>query len=98
MAKRIILRPERIQTKEDMNAYMKELFSFEEKNACSNLDALRDSLSEVEEETVFILTPETIQMICANEYAYKVLLALGYAAEENPAISIRFREATRTME
>lgn len=98
MARRIILRPERIQTKEDMNTYMKEMFSFEEAYACSNLDALRDSLSEVEEETIFILTPETIQKICANEYAYKVLLTLGYAAEENECISIRFREAMRTME
>lgn len=98
MEKRIVLRPDRIQTREDMNLYMQGLFSFEGEYACSNLDALRDSLSEVTEDTVIVLTPETIQKICENEYSYKVLLALGYAAEENPHLSIRFREALKAYE
>lgn len=98
MEKRIVLRPDRIQTREDMNLYMQGLFSFEGEHACSNLDALRDSLSEVTEDTVIVLTPETIQKICENEYSYKVLLALGYAAEENPHLSIRFREALKAYE
>ncbi|MBR2675621.1 MAG: hypothetical protein IKE28_01735 [Solobacterium sp.] len=98
MEKRIILNPDRIQTKEDMNKYMMEVFGFEDDYDSASLDALKDSLSEIEEETFVILTPDSIMKICGSEYAYKVLLVIGEAAQVNPYLHIRFRQNGRTGE
>lgn len=77
---------------------MKEAFEFEDDYDCVNLDALNDSLSEVDEDTYVILTPDSIMKICKEEYAYRVLLVLGNAAQANPYLHIRFRQDGRTGE
>ena len=56
-----------------------------------NLDALKDCLEEVEEETDIVLDRECITTMCEEPYAYKVLLVLGRAAESNPNLHILFR-------
>jgi RNAse (barnase) inhibitor barstar len=56
-----------------------------------NLDALKDCLEEVDEETDVVLDRECITIMCENPYAYKVLLVLGRAAENNPNLNILFR-------
>ena len=80
----------RILSKPDMGEYMSEIFSFPEYFG-KNLDALYDLLSEVDEDTDIILTRQTVRQICASRYAYKVLLTLSDAAEENPHLRILFR-------
>ena len=42
MEKRIILNPDRIQTKENMSRYMTEVFGFEDDYDSANLDDLKD--------------------------------------------------------
>ncbi len=98
MEKRIILNPDRIQTKENMSRYMTEVFGFEDDYDSANLDDLKASLSEIDEETFVILTPDSIMKICGSEYAYKVLLVIGEAAQKNPYLHIRFRQNGRTGE
>ncbi len=87
-----ILNPLRMTSKQDMHAYMDELFGFKEELDAVNLDALYDSLSEVSEDTDLILTPKSVTRICRSEYAYRLLLVLGEAAQENPHIRLLFRE------
>ncbi len=91
MYRQIELNPNRITSKEDMQEYMMETFMFEEEYACVNLDALFDSLCEVTDQVDIILRPDAITKICENEYAYKVLLVLGRAGEDNPNLRILFR-------
>jgi RNAse (barnase) inhibitor barstar len=71
---------------------MEELFGFVNDYDAVNLDALFDSLSEVTADTDLILTPHAVRAVCRNEFAYKVLLVLGKAAEENPHLHLLFRD------
>ena len=87
-----ILDPERMQNREAMRTYMEELFGFVNDYDAVNLDALSDSLSEVTADTDLILTPLAVRAVCRNEFAYKVLLVLGKAAEENPHLHLLFRD------
>ena len=92
MYRQIELNPDRIMSKQDMREYMQETFLFEdEEYAAINLDALSDSLSEVTDQVDIILRPDAIMKICENEYAYKVLLVLGRAGEDNPNLRLLFR-------
>ena len=92
MYRQIELNPDRIMNKHDMREYMQETFLFEdEEYGAINLDALSDSLSEVTDQVDIILRPDTIMKICQNEYAYKVLLVLGRAGEDNPNLRLLFR-------
>ncbi len=90
MAKRIRIDAARLTNREDMGVYMKQAFSLPEYFG-KNLDALKDCLEEVDEETDVVLDRECIKIMCANPYAYKVLLVLGRAAENNPNLHILFR-------
>ncbi len=92
MYRQIELNPDRIMNKQDMREYMQETFLFEdEEYGAINLDALSDSLSEVTDQVDIILRPDAIMKICKNEYAYKVLLVLGRAGEDNPNLRLLFR-------
>jgi ribonuclease inhibitor len=90
MAKRIRIDAARLTNREDMGVYMKQAFSLPEYFG-KNLDALKDCLEEVDEETDVVLDRECITIMCGNPYAYKVLLVLGRAAENNPNLNILFR-------
>ena len=92
MYRQIELNPDRIMNKQDMREYMQETFLFEdEEYGAINLDALSDSLSEVTDQVDIILRPDAIRKICESEYAYKVLLVLGRAGEDNPNLRLLFR-------
>lgn len=91
MYRQIELNPDRITSKEDMREYMQKTFMFDDDYACVNLDALSDSLSEVTDQVDIILRPDAIRKICESEYAYKVLLVLGRAGEDNPNLRLLFR-------
>ena len=90
MAKRIRLDADRLTNREDMSDYMQKVFSFPEYFG-RNLDALNDCLEEVDEEYNIVLDRECIRKICSDPYAYKVLLVMGRAAENNPNLHILFR-------
>lgn len=90
MSKRIRLDASRLTNREEMSDYMKQVFDFPEYFG-RNLDALRDCLEDVEEETDVVLDRECIRIMCETPYAYKVLLVLGRAAENNPNLHILFR-------
>lgn len=90
MAKRIRIDADRLTNREDMGIYMKQAFNLPDYFG-RNLDALKDCLEEVEEETDVVLDRECIRTMCEEPYAYKVLLVLGRAAENNPNLHILFR-------
>ncbi|MBE6109582.1 MAG: hypothetical protein E7194_04100 [Erysipelotrichaceae bacterium] len=90
MAKRIRIDATRLTNREDMGVYMKQAFNLPDYFG-RNLDALKDCLEEVDEETDVVLDRECITIMCENPYAYKVLLVLGRAAENNPNLNILFR-------
>lgn len=90
MAKRIRLDADRLTNREDMSDYMQKAFSLPEYFG-RNLDALNDCLEDVDEEYYIVLDRECIRKICSDPYAYKVLLAMGRAAENNPFLHILFR-------
>ncbi|MDD7679898.1 hypothetical protein FYJ51_06230 [Erysipelotrichaceae bacterium Oil+RF-744-GAM-WT-6] len=89
MKRMIELDPEKIRDKTSMSEYMTQTFFPDQR--ITNLDALRDSLSELEDDTAIVLTPAAVHAICQNPYAYKVLMVLGKSAEENPHLRIQFR-------
>lgn len=91
MYRQIELNPNRLTTQNEMQKYMQELFFFESEDAAADLGALEDSLSEVKDEIDFILTPDAIMKICMDEFAYKVLLAVGRACDRNPNLNVLFR-------
>jgi RNAse (barnase) inhibitor barstar len=91
MSKKIILDGNRILDRESMAIYMKEVFDLPS-HFGKNLDALNDVLSEVQEDTDIVLTRRNVDEICKGKYAYKVLMVLGRAADENPHLKIRFAE------
>lgn len=90
MSKRIRLDGCRLTNREDMSTYMQQAFSFPDYFG-RNLDALKDCLEEVSEETDIVMDRECIRIMCDNPYAYKVLLIIGRAAENNPNLHILFR-------
>lgn len=90
MAKRIRIDASRLTNREDMGIYMKQAFNLPDYFG-RNLDALKDCLEEVEDETEIVLDRKCIKLMCQEPYAYKVLLVLGRAAENNDNLHILFR-------
>ncbi len=89
--RKIWLDADRLENKESALEYFKELFELSDYIG-NNLDALFDCLTEAKEGTSFLLTKECVRKICDHEYAFKVLMVLGRAANENPNLRILFRE------
>lgn len=90
MSRRIILNGKRLKDKYTVKEYLMELLLIDGPTG-TNLDAYYDVFSEYNEEIIFILKHDEIQEIINEPYAYKFLLLLGRAAEENPNIKILFR-------
>ena len=88
MNRAIVLDGSRVTNRADMCKYMRSQFG--EDFACENLDALHDALSEVTEDILFVLTRRNVTLLCQDPYAYKVLLVIGSAAQENPHLQIQF--------
>ena len=89
--RKIWLDADRIYNKEAVIEYFNELFEFPDYMG-NNLDALSDCLSEVKEDTTFLLTKQCVRNICDNSYAFKILILLGNVVHENPHLIILFRE------
>ena len=91
MAKEVRLDETRMKDRKSLGIYMQEIFGWDE--AATNLDALYDNLSEVSEDVDLIIEENRTKKICADRYSFLVLRVLGKAADENPHIHIKFREA-----
>lgn len=89
--KKIWLDASKMKDKESLYSYMKEIFELPEYFG-NNLDALSDSLSEVSEPIDILLTRQCVKEICEDEYAFKVLIVLGEAANNNPYLHLLFRK------
>lgn len=57
---------------------------------CGTLARFESVLNEWGQDVCFILTPVNTDKICAERYAYRVLLAIGRAAQVNPHVPVRF--------
>ncbi|MCR4950561.1 MAG: barstar family protein [Solobacterium sp.] len=90
MKRTIELEAEKLMDRKQAHDYMAELFCFDHEYG-RNLDALNDCLSEVSDDVDLILTRETVTMMCRNPYAFKILMVLGRAGEENPHLHVLFR-------
>ena len=90
MKRKIWIDPERIEDRSSMGSYMTEVFGFVEN--VRGLDALNDMLSEVAAETAVCVTRENMSRICEMPYAYKVLMVLADASEDNPYLSFHLKE------
>ena len=88
--RKILIEAKRLYDRHSAHEYLNELFRFPDYYG-RNLDALADSLSEVEEDTELIFTPEAVGDICDHEYAFRILMVLGRAADENPHLRISFQ-------
>lgn len=71
--------------------YMTALFSFPD-GFVQNLSSMKDCLEEVMEDTDILLSKKCVKEICGNEYAFKVLLTIGKAADHNPHLHIHFTQ------
>ena len=89
--KEVRLNPHRIQDRYSMSEYMRSLFDLPEYFS-GNLDSLVDCISEITENTDILLTKQCVREACESKYAFKVLMALGRAADDNPHIHIMFKE------
>ncbi len=91
--KKIIIEPERLNDRKSTHRYVREILDVPEYYG-NNLDALNDILSETEEDVRFILTTDCVRYMCDHDYAYRVLMVLGRAADVNPHIHISFQKQT----
>ncbi|MBR2990866.1 MAG: barstar family protein [Solobacterium sp.] len=87
--KYITIEPERLETRASVHEYFREIVNTPAYYG-NNLDALNDWLSETDEDICFKLTSECILYMCDHEYAWRVLMVLGRAADVNPHIHISF--------
>ena len=91
MKKWIDLEPERLTDRQTMHDYMKEVFNLPDYFG-RNLDALHDCLSEVDEDYVIYLSHDAVKKVCEIPYAYRTLLVLSDACEENSHLHITFHK------
>ena len=89
--KNITIEPERLETRSSVHDYFREIVNTPEEYG-NNLDALNDWLGETDEDIRFILTGDCVRYMCTNDYAYRILMVLGRAADTNPHIHISFRK------
>lgn len=89
--RQVRLNIEYLKDKDTMARFMSWEFRFPSYFG-GNLDALNDCLSEVSEDVEIVMDHKTVTEICADDYAYKVLIVLSRAVEENPHLKIRFQE------
>lgn len=86
----VYLDAERLKDKASMAEYMKEALNLPEWFG-GNLDALYDCLTEIDYEVTFILIEEEVKLFTRLPYAYRTLIVISNAIEENPFLKIIFR-------
>ena len=90
----IVLDEKRFKGRSRAHAYLKEKLKLPDYYG-RNLDALYDCLGEIMEETV-IVVPKIIQnKEYLGEYGQTMLRVFRDAAEENPALTVQFKEAPK---
>ncbi|MEE8807216.1 MAG: hypothetical protein SOI44_02220 [Lactimicrobium sp.] len=57
---------------------------------CGTIARFENVLNDWKQDVCFILTPVNTDKICADRYAYRVLLAIGRATQVNPHVQVRF--------
>ncbi|MBR2596303.1 MAG: barstar family protein [Solobacterium sp.] len=90
MSRRIKIDASRMQNRDDILDYMEDIFEFTDDYG-RNLDALYDRLTEVTEDIDLVLTHDAIAGILDVPYAYRTMMVLGKACDENPHLHILFR-------
>ncbi|MBQ3273556.1 MAG: barstar family protein [Solobacterium sp.] len=90
MSRRIKINASRMQTRDDIHDYMEDIFDFQDYYG-RNLDALYDRLQEVTDDIDLVFTHDAIAGILDVPYAYRTLMVLGKACDENPHLHILFR-------
>lgn len=90
MSRRIKIDASRMQNRDDILDYMEDIFEFTDDYG-RNLDALYDRLTEVTEDIDLVFTHDAIAGILDVPYAYRTMMVLGRACDENPHLHILFR-------
>ena len=90
MSRRIKIDASKMQTRDDIHDYMEDIFDFTDYYG-RNLDALYDRLQEVTDDIDLFFTHDAIAGILDVPYAYRTLMVLGKACDENPHLHILFR-------
>ncbi len=81
---------ELVKEKAEAHEYLKERLMFADYYG-HNLDALYDCLSEVAVETELQLTRETLKLLAAEPYAFRILTVLLDASYRNPHLRIALK-------
>lgn len=89
--RKIYLRADQICDQSSAAAYMTCVFRFPD-GFVRNLSTLQDCLEEVKEDTDIFLSKKEVKEICSNSYAFRVLLTIGRASDQNRHLQIRFTE------
>ena len=90
----IVLDEKRFKGRSRAHAYLKEILNLPDYYG-RNLDALYDCLGEIVEETVIVVPRIIRNKEYLGEYGQTMLQVFRDAAEENPALTIRFQEAPK---
>ena len=90
----IVLDEKRFKGRSRAHAYLKEILNLPDYYG-RNLDALYDCLGEIMEETVIVVPRIIRNKEYLGEYGQTMLQVFRDAAEENPALTIRFQEAPK---
>ena len=89
--KKINIDAGRMKDRNILHDYIRDIFSIEDSFG-RNLDAMHDVLSEISEDYELVFSTDDLRSICQDEFAYKAMLVMGKAAEENPHLQIHFSE------
>ena len=82
------LRSDTLADRASLAGFMSEAFGFPLEEA-DNLDSLADLLSEVLEETTFVISRQSLMEICGEDFSYRGLCMLADAVDENPCLHVR---------
>ena len=87
----IVLDEKRFRGRSRAHAYLKEKLNFPDYYG-KNLDALYDCLGEIMEETVIVVPRIIRNNEYLGDYGQTMLQVVRDAAEENPMLTVRFKE------
>lgn len=89
--RKIWLNADELTKSVDMQRYLKRLFP-DVPYIDRNPDKLYINLKDIDEETDILLSRKCVDKVCASPFAFRVLIGLGKAADENPHIHLLFRQ------
>lgn len=89
--RKIWLNADELTKSVDMQRYLKKLFP-DVPAIDRNPDKLYINLKDIDEETDILLSRKCVDKVCASPFAFRVLIGLGKAADENSHIHLLFRQ------